>query len=97
MHSGATICKSGKSSHSNVNLLGSKYEDEAGKKRGDQLKSKQCYECQRFGDMVPNKRWKVVKDQRACFSYLKQNKNHTVVKLFWKKGMWRKMPWRHYM
>ena len=58
-----------------------------GKHGEDRFKWKQCYvcqgqhyvdECQRFRDMNPNERWKVVKDQRACFSCLKKGKGHTV-------------------
>ena len=35
-------------------------------------------ECSRFLAMTPNERWKVVKEQRACFSCLKRSKGHTV-------------------
>ena len=42
-------------------------------------------ECQRFRDMTPNERWKIVKDQRACFCCLKKGKGHTVANCSRKK------------
>ena len=48
---------------------------------------KQCYvckethyvdQCPRFKAMTPKERWEIVKEQKACFSCLKQSKGHTV-------------------
>ena len=35
--------------------------------------------CSRFLAMVPGERWKVVKEQRGCFSCLKRGKSHTLL------------------
>ena len=49
---------------------------------------KKCYvchenhyvdECKKFIDMSPTNRWKVVKEQKACFACLKRSKDHTLV------------------
>lgn len=54
----------------------------------------QCYackeihyvdQCPRFKAMTPNERWKVVKEQKACFSCLKRSKNHTASNCMRKK------------
>lgn len=46
----------------------------------------QCYvckgnhyvdQCPRFQAITPGERWKIVKEQRACFSCLKRSKGHT--------------------
>ena len=46
----------------------------------------QCYDCKgnhyadqctRFHAITPSERWKIVKDQRACFSCWKRSKGHT--------------------
>ena len=51
----------------------------------DKPKHIQCYvckgnhyvdQCSRFLAVVPQERWKVVKEQRACFSCLKRSKGH---------------------
>jgi hypothetical protein len=77
-----------------VNTFGSKIENGDGKHGEDRFKSKQCYvcqgrhyidECQRFRDVTPNERWKIVKEQRACFSCLKRGKGHTVANCSRKK------------
>ena len=91
MRSRALIRKSVKSSR--VNVADSRTERGDGKQREERFKSK-CYvcqgqhyvdECQRFHDMTPNERWKIVKDQRACFSCLKKGKGHTVANCSRKK------------
>ena len=83
MRSGAQIRKSVKPNR--VNAIGSRNENGDGKRRGERSKSNQCYvcqgqhyvdECQRFRDMTLKERWKIVKDQRACFSCLKRGKGH---------------------
>ena len=47
---------------------------------------KQCYVCKEmhyvdqcpwFKAMTPKKRWEIVKEQKVCFSCLKQSKGHT--------------------
>ena len=86
MRSGAQIRRNVRSNR--VNAFGSKTRNTSDGKHGeDRFKWKQCYvcqgqhyvdECQRFRDMNPSERWKVVKDQRACFSCLKKGKGHTV-------------------
>ena len=52
-------------------------------RRGKQMS---CYVCKsnhyvdlssRFLAMTPGERWKIVKEQRGCFSYLKRGKGHT--------------------
>ena len=92
MCSGAQIRKNVRSHR--VNTFGSKTENGDGKHGEDRFKSKQCYvcqgrhyidECQRFRDMTQNERWKIVKEQRACFSCLKRGKRHTVANYSRKK------------
>ncbi len=92
MRSGAQIRKNVRSNR--VHAFGSPNENGGGKNGDDRFKSKQCYvcqgrhyvdECQRFSDMTPKERWKIVKDQRACFSCLKRGKGHTVANCSRKK------------
>ncbi|XP_028413823.1 uncharacterized protein LOC114536670 [Dendronephthya gigantea] len=92
MRSGAQIRKNVKSSR--VYVFGSKNENGDGKQRDQRPMWKQCYvcqgqhyvdECKRFCDMTPNERWKIVKDQRACFCCLKKGKGHTVANCTRKK------------
>ena len=80
IRSGATIRKN-IGTRSGVNAFGSR------ESKGGEVKSK-CYvcqenhyvdECKNFIDMTPNERWKVVREQRACFSCLKRSKGHTAV------------------
>ena len=68
IRSGATIRKN-IGTRSGVNAFGSR------ESKGGEVKSK-CYvcqenhyvdECKKFIDMTPNERWKVVREQRACF------------------------------
>ena len=92
LHSGAVIRKTGPSSHSSVHMVGSNGQVDAKEssipEKPDDQKSKPipCYvckgehyvdQCPRFLAMVPGERWKVVKEQRACFSCLKRGKSHT--------------------
>ena len=92
MRSGAQIRKNVRQHR--VNTFGSKNENDDGKHGEDRFKSKQCYvcqgrhyidECQRFRDMTPNERWKIVKEQRACFFCLKRGKGHAVANCSRKK------------
>ena len=81
---GATICKTGSTTHPSVNLLGA---DGNGNSSGERDKNqKQCYvckashyvdECPQFKAMTPNEQWEVVKVQKECFSCLKNGKGHT--------------------
>ena len=68
----------------------------AGTKDGKsgEVRSKKCYvckedhyvdECQRFIQMSPGERWKIVKDQTACFSCLKRSKDHNLANCTRKK------------
>ena len=92
LRSGAVIRKTGPSSRSSVHMVGSNGQVDAKEssipEKPDDQKSKPipCYvckgehyvdQCPRFLAMVPSERWKVVKEQRACFSCLKRGKSHT--------------------
>ena len=92
LRSGAVIRKTGPSSRSSVHMVGSNGQVDAKEssipEKPDDQKSKPipCYvckgehyvdQCPRFLAMVPGERWKVVKEQRACFSCLKRGKSHT--------------------
>ena len=92
LRSGAVIRKTGAPSCSSVHMIGSNGQVEESKgittDGPDDRKPKQnpCYvckgehyvdQCSRFLSMVPTERWKVVKEQRACFSCLKRSKGHT--------------------
>ena len=92
MRSGAKIRKNVRPHR--VNTFGSMIENGDGRHGEDRFKSKHCYvcqgrhyigECQRFRDMTPNERWKIEKEQRACFSCLKRGKGHTVANCSRKK------------
>ena len=82
LRSGALIRKTGPSSRSSVHMVGSNGQvdpkESSIPEKPDDQKSKptQCYvckgehyvdQCPRFLAMVPGERWKVVKEQRACF------------------------------
>lgn len=92
LRSGAVIRKTGASSRSSVHMVGSNGQvnakESSSPEKFDDQKSKPltCYvckgehyvdRCSRFLAMVPGERWKVVKEQRACFSCLKRGKSHT--------------------
>ena len=92
LRSGATIRKTGTTSRPAVHLIGSndpfeerRHESGVTSKLGDR-RSKQCYvckgehyvdQCSRFLAMTSSERWKIVKEQRGCFSCLKRGKGHT--------------------
>lgn len=91
LRSGATIRKTG-TSRPAVHFIGSnnpfeEHRNESGitSKLGDH-RSEQCYvckgehyvnQCSRLLAMTPSERWKIVKEQRGCFSCLKRGKGHT--------------------
>ena len=91
LRSGAVIRRSGPPSRSSVHTVTSNNRDEsydipsqAGSNRSKQ--HQWCYvcrgrhyvdQCARFKAMIPDERWKVVKEQRGCFSCLKSSKGHT--------------------
>ena len=92
LRSGAAIRKTGASSRSSVHTVGSnghvEERESSTTDRPIDHKPKQntCYvckgdhyadKCSRFLAMVPGERWKVVKEQRGCFSCLKRGKGHT--------------------
>ena len=92
LRSGATIRKTGTTSRPAVHLIGSndpfeerRHESGVTSKLGDR-RSKQCYvckgehyvdQCSTFLAMTSSERWKIVKEQRGCFSCLKRGKGHT--------------------
>ena len=93
LRSGAVIRKVGGSTSRSVHALSSNglAEEKIGKRAAEEAdnrrtKPSQCYvckgehyvdQCPRFLGMVPTERWKVVKEQRGCFSCLKRSKGHT--------------------
>ena len=107
LRSGAAIRKTGASSRSSVHTVGSNGHVEEGEgsitDRPDDRKPKQntCYvckgdhyvdKCSRFLAMVPGERWKVVKEQRGCFSCLKRGKGHTSISCTRRKACGKKGP-----
>ena len=108
LRSGAAIRKTGASSRSSVHTVGSNghVEEKKGSitDKSDDRKSKinTCYvckgdhyvdKCSRFLAMVPGERWKVVKEQRGCFSCLKRGKkSHTSLNCERRKACGKKCP-----
>ena len=107
LRSGAAIRKTGASSRSSVNAVRSNghVEEKKGSiiEKPDDRKPKLniCYvckgdhyvdKCSRFLTMVPSERWKVVKEQRGCFSCLKRGKGHTSLNCEHRKACGKKCP-----
>ena len=94
LRSGATIRKISSTVRSSVHTVTSVGQRVSHNISEDHRAKNQCYvckgvhyvdECSRFLAMTPNERWKVVKEQRACFSCLKKSKGHTVTNCSRKK------------
>ena len=107
LRSGAAIRKTGASSRSSVHTVGSnghlQERESSITDKPDDRKSKPniCYvckgdhyvdKCPRFLAMVPGERWKVVKEQRGCFSCLKRGKSHTSFNCARRKACGKKCP-----
>ena len=82
---GAAVRKTG-NVHFSVNALGTGGNDHDFQDANRNKSSGHCCvckvihfvdQCPRFQTIIPNERWEVVKERKACFSCLKKGKGHT--------------------